>query len=165
MRTGRPELDATIRAVGIPAEEPTFILRGKDALAVETIHHYAQLALARGCSVALVESALLQADEIANWPIKRLPDIELPDAQRLQLEYQHGRRTMVRDGALEVSAAYEQGVAAGVARARRGSREVELEAALRGLSAKRPFNWDDGEDPELEAAWRVVDAVLGEASA
>lgn len=35
-----------------------------------------------------------------------------------------------------------------------------LVGALRKLMAIRPFNWDDGDDPEQEAAWEAADDAL-----
>ena len=39
--------------------------------------------------------------------------------------------------------------------------EIErLRAALTGILAVRPYNWDDDDDPEMVAAWQAVDAAL-----
>lgn len=35
-----------------------------------------------------------------------------------------------------------------------------MRAALETVSAVRPDNWEDGDDPEQVAAWRAVDAAL-----
>jgi hypothetical protein len=35
-----------------------------------------------------------------------------------------------------------------------------LERAMRGLIAVRPRDWNDSEDPELEAAWREAEDAL-----
>ncbi len=118
MRTGRADLDAMLRVTSIPEDEPAFLLRGQDRYAAAAVRDWAQRVLAGGGPVALVEAALCQADEIEAWPIKKAPDIELPIAQVKQLEYQHRRRGQVRSGDLPVSAAYERGVAEGMARDR-----------------------------------------------
>lgn len=38
-----------------------------------------------------------------------------------------------------------------------------LLVALKGLVTVRPSNWDDGEDPEQQAAWTAADAAIAEA--
>ena len=38
-------------------------------------------------------------------------------------------------------------------------------AALKGLVAVRPTNWDDVEDPESAAAWRAADVAIAQAEA
>ena len=35
--------------------------------------------------------------------------------------------------------------------------------ALRAINAIRPYNWMDADDPEMVAAWRMVDAALAQA--
>lgn len=39
----------------------------------------------------------------------------------------------------------------------------KLLAALKLLNEVRPFNWDDGDDPRLKAAWEAADAAMAEA--
>lgn len=129
MRTGRPDLDARLRVSEMPEDEPWFVLRGQDACADEAVRHYAQVVIARGGPVALAERALQQADAMSNWRVRKMPDIDLPEAERKNLEYQHSRRGMVRSGELPVSHAYEQGVAD--ERARQRSSAPSLQAATR----------------------------------
>ena len=38
-------------------------------------------------------------------------------------------------------------------------------AAIKGLVAVRPTNWDDVEDPEQQAAWQAADAAIALAEA
>lgn len=37
---------------------------------------------------------------------------------------------------------------------------ADMCAALKGIQAIRPFNWDDGDDPRLQAAYAAVDAAI-----
>lgn len=55
-------------------DEPIFVLRATDPLASETIRHWAAHALYRGVSPAKVQAALDLADEMRDWPTKKLPD-------------------------------------------------------------------------------------------
>ena len=41
--------------------------------------------------------------------------------------------------------------------------EAKMLGALQALAKVRPENWDDAEDPELAAAWRLLDDALAEA--
>lgn len=93
MKTGRPELDASIKVATIPAGEPVFVLRGQDALAADAVRAWAALAHARGVPCAVVEQALAQADLMEAWGSHKLPDADhLPAVERQALEYSFGRR-------------------------------------------------------------------------
>lgn len=50
-----------------------------------------------------------------------------------------------------------------LANARLLTASPSLLAALKLLNAVRPFNWDDGDDPKLKAAWEAADAAMAEA--
>lgn len=93
MKTGRPDLDAMIRVSSIPADEPTFLLRGQDACAADTVRDWAARELAAGVDKAVVEQGLRQADAMARWPVKKLPTADhLAEAERQRLAYAYDRR-------------------------------------------------------------------------
>ena len=90
---GRPDLDATLKMPTLAAGEPVFILRGKDALAAQTVRAWAALAQQSGVPVAVVEQALRQADVMEAWEPKGMPDADhIPADEQKQLAYQHSRR-------------------------------------------------------------------------
>jgi hypothetical protein len=92
-RSGRADYDQMVRIKSIPAEEPTFLLRAKDAVAADAIRCWAALAKAAGTPHAAVEQALKQADRFDGWPTKHAPDADhLTEAQAKQLAYEHSRR-------------------------------------------------------------------------
>src|SRR5947209_900310 len=93
MKTGRPDWDATIKAGGIPSDEPTFLLRAQNITAPATVRDWAERERAAGSPLCLVESALVQADEMERWPVKKpLTADHLSEAEQKQLAYQHRRR-------------------------------------------------------------------------
>lgn len=93
MQTGRADFDQLVKVRTIPEEEPTFILRGKDAVAADAIRCWAALAHAAGAPEATVEQALQQADRFDAYAVKKLPDADhLSEGQAKQLEYQFSRR-------------------------------------------------------------------------
>lgn len=93
MKTGRPDLDALVQVKSLPANAPTFLLFPQDPLAAATVRVWAALAYAEGVNPAVVESALQQADEIDQWPDKKLPSgSHLSEAEVRQLTYALGRR-------------------------------------------------------------------------
>lgn len=60
-------------------DEPVFLLRGRDVVAVATVRHYAQTCERHGSPKAHVESVLEAADAMAAWQ-KENPDVvKLPD--------------------------------------------------------------------------------------
>ncbi len=93
MQTGRAAYDSTIKMTTIQADEPTFLLRGQDQLAAKTVRAWASFAHAAGAPLAVVESALQQADAMHAWPVKKLPDADhLAGHEQQQLAYQFSRR-------------------------------------------------------------------------
>lgn len=93
MKTGRQDYDALLRSRHIPEGEPTFLLRGRDIAAADTVHAYAIFARHAGASPDLVESALQQADRMASFEEKRVPDLgDLPARERRHLAFVHQRR-------------------------------------------------------------------------
>jgi hypothetical protein len=55
-------------------DEPIFVLRASDSLAVETVRHWAAHALVKGVPATKVQDALDVASAMAEWPNKKLPD-------------------------------------------------------------------------------------------
>ncbi|HWF01587.1 MAG TPA: hypothetical protein VG248_17425 [Caulobacteraceae bacterium] len=90
---GRPDLDLLLRAQHIPVGEPIFYLRARDPGAETGVRAWAARAFELGAPAAVIEQGLQQADAIASWPEKRLPDVHhLKRHEILQLEYQLRRR-------------------------------------------------------------------------
>ncbi len=56
------------------AHEPVFVLRGQDKFAPVLIRLWANLAEMGGCRKEKVHSARLIADEMEQWPDRKLPD-------------------------------------------------------------------------------------------
>ena len=93
MKTGRPDLDVLVKVSSIPADEPTFILRGQNETAGATVRDWAERELAAGSPVAVIEQALQQADAMDKWPVKKaLNQDHLSEDVAKQLVYAHGRR-------------------------------------------------------------------------
>jgi hypothetical protein len=93
MDTGRTDLNSMIKVASIPDAEPTFILRAQDAVAADTVRAWVALAAMEGAPPAVLEQALIQADRMAAWPVKKLAgDDHLALHERKQLENQHRRR-------------------------------------------------------------------------
>lgn len=57
-----------------PADEPLFILRAQDELAVQVVRYWADLAEARGVRSGKVAGARKLAAAMERWPEKKLPD-------------------------------------------------------------------------------------------
>lgn len=94
MQTGRAAYDHTIKMTAIPSDEPTFLLRAQDTAAAPTVRAWASFAYVAGVPLAVVESALQQADAMEAWPIKKLPDADhLTGHEQQQLGYQLSRRS------------------------------------------------------------------------
>jgi hypothetical protein len=93
MKTGRPDLDAMLRVTSIPGDEPVFVVRAQDAVGADTVRAWAELALTAGAPIAVVESALKQADAMEAWKVKKIADADhlTPDQVR-RLEHEYARR-------------------------------------------------------------------------
>lgn len=66
----------------IPADEPVFLLRGKDICAPEAIEKWCELAAKHGAHEDIINAAQAHADEMRVWQIEhesKVPD--LPQAQ------------------------------------------------------------------------------------
>lgn len=82
MKHARSDYDViqdTSGKLGIPHDEPVFILRGQDELAGDTVRHWAILAREHGASDDIVQMARGQAALMDAWPKKKVPDV--PDAK------------------------------------------------------------------------------------
>lgn len=80
--TQAPDRDAQRRygrqdygADQVPEDEPVFLIRGQDAVGAEAVLAWADLAERRGADKATVRSARLHAERMAEWPVKKLPDL------------------------------------------------------------------------------------------
>jgi hypothetical protein len=141
VKTGRPDLDAMLKASSIPAGEPTFILRGQDAVGGEAVRAWAALAKAAGAPDAVLEQALQQADALDAWRPKKVPDAgHLTEAEQQNLGYQFGRRAWrAREAARPIAAGFAEGL---VLAERRGADSIqprvrELERELAAETTER----------------------------
>lgn len=67
----------------IPADEPVFLLRGKDRLAPQAVRFYAMLAREAGClDIAMLSDKHARAMEKLPYHVKKLPDLPSEDAER-----------------------------------------------------------------------------------
>jgi hypothetical protein len=123
--TGRQDLDATVRIPTARPGEPTFITFGRAELSEATAWTWAALAREKGVDTAVIEQALLQADALARYRPKKLPDAShLTDAEAKQLRYQHQRRAWngrVEIASPEIQLAEQRGWDAAMARVRAGA--------------------------------------------
>lgn len=55
-------------------QEPIFILRGQDRLAVPTVFFWAQIAEKHGVLFRKVTGAWAHAEAMAGWPKRKMPD-------------------------------------------------------------------------------------------
>lgn len=78
MKHAREDYDAiqdTSGKLGIPDDEPVFILRGQDKLAADTVRHWAILARDNGVSDDIIQMAREHAARMDAWPKKKTPDL------------------------------------------------------------------------------------------
>ena len=149
-QAGRPDFSAMLKISSIPADEPVVLLRAQDQVAADTARAWAALYFDAGGDPAVVEQMLAQADSMAAWPTKKLPDADhLSPAEQARLAYQLGRRAWARrdDVATEASLlAQQRGYALGHARGLEAGRALQ---ALVELS-------DGADGPDSTKAWRAA---------
>ena len=58
-----------------PADEPVFVIRAQDACAYETVMRWALIAEQKGVDPAMVAEARAHAVKMAEWPVKKIPDM------------------------------------------------------------------------------------------
>jgi hypothetical protein len=76
MKHARADYDRIQDPAGlIPDDEPVFLIRGCDAVAVETVRFWATVAAAMGAAPEIVEAARKQADLMEAWPVHKVPDM------------------------------------------------------------------------------------------
>ncbi len=63
----------------IPADEPVFLLRAQDALACKAVAYYAELCKAAQAP-EIAAKAESHAKRMAEWPVKKVPDLPLSKA-------------------------------------------------------------------------------------
>jgi hypothetical protein len=139
MKTGRPDWDAMISAGGIPADEPVFLLRAQNDTAAETVRAWAELELAAGTPIAVVEQALRQADAMDRWPVKKaLTADHLTVAKAKQLAYAHSRRVWGRGKLVResVAAAMMLELIRAIAEAPSTASTMDIKALANRLSAQ-----------------------------
>jgi hypothetical protein len=91
--SGRQDYDRLIRFSQLEPGEPYFFVRARDRVSGPTVRAWAALASKAGAPMAIVESALQQADRLDEWPAKQLPDANhLSREEQLSLEHQLHRR-------------------------------------------------------------------------
>lgn len=90
---GRSDYNSFAHFTHLEPGEPYFLVRGRDPASADTGRYWASRALDLGAPVAVVEQALQQADAMAAYPEKRVPQASrLSEAEAAQLEYQFSRR-------------------------------------------------------------------------
>lgn len=100
--TGRPDYDETVKLSSLDAGEPIFVIRGRDAVAGDTVRAWADLAHRAGAPAEALELALQQADRLDAWPVKKAPDgPDLAENSRKQLRSEHSRRAWRARGVVE----------------------------------------------------------------
>jgi len=79
MRHARKDYDRIQDPEGkIPQDEPVFLIRGQDITAPDVVHHWADLAAARGASSEIVMLAREQAERMRDWQrlnVGKVPDL------------------------------------------------------------------------------------------
>ena len=90
---GRSDYNASAHFTQMEPGEPYFLVRGRDALGARVVRAWATLAHEALVPMAVVETALQQADAMEAWPVKKLPDAaHLSNEEVLQRAYQLERR-------------------------------------------------------------------------
>lgn len=91
--TGRADYDNTVSLATLQADEPIFVIRGRDLVGADAVRAWANFAHRAGAPIEAIELALQQADRLEAWPNKKAPDgPDLSESQRKQLRYEHSRR-------------------------------------------------------------------------
>jgi hypothetical protein len=77
MKHGRPDYEQIQDPSGkIPVDEPVFLIRAQDVLAVETLQHYRTLAiLTMGINDPLIAHIQEIIKTFEAWPKKKNPDV------------------------------------------------------------------------------------------
>lgn len=79
MKHARPDYDRIQDPAGlIPADEPVFLIRGKDVAGPRTLRAWAEIATSLGADEAIVNAALKQAQRMETWQIlfeSKIPDM------------------------------------------------------------------------------------------
>lgn len=63
----------------IPEDEPVFLLRGQDQAAAAAVRCWAAIAEAMDADPRTIDTALIQADLMEAWPVKKIPDNPFAD--------------------------------------------------------------------------------------
>ena len=63
----------------VPEDEPFFVLRGQDSLAVKAIHRYLMLCKEHGCSDEHLETIAHNSMVIQHWQSQNPDLVKLPD--------------------------------------------------------------------------------------
>ena len=91
--SGRSDYNAAAHFTQLEPGEPYFLIRGHDKLGATAVRAWAAAAYDAMAPMAIVETALKQADAIEAWPVKKLPDAKhLTSDQCLQLAFELERR-------------------------------------------------------------------------
>jgi len=151
VKTGRDDLDHRLHLSSIPAEEPTFFLRGRDSEASATLRAYAALIAKAGADPAVVEQALQQADRMDAYPEKRLVNAgHLTEAERKNLAAELARRAW--NWALEAVPSEREFLAYQIGRhdmtGRLHAARAQIDAAIDALT---------GEKPDIARALQILD--------
>lgn len=69
----------TLEKGSVGDDEPVFLLRAADALAVQTIEHYAELCSARDCQSAHIAGVMNSRQRVVEWQDAHAEKVHLPD--------------------------------------------------------------------------------------
>lgn len=78
-RYGRPDYDQRTPFADIAADEPVFVIRGRDRAAPATLRAYAREALAAGAEPELVASVTAHAEAMEEYQLRhgsKVPDLK-----------------------------------------------------------------------------------------
>jgi len=91
--SGRDDYNAAAHFTQLEPGEPYFLIRGRDKIGAQAVRAWASIAYEAMAPMAIIETALKQADAIDAWPVKKLPDAgHLSDDVCLQLAFELERR-------------------------------------------------------------------------
>lgn len=70
---------AVKQALGIPPDEPIFVIRAQDNLSIEAIRHYEIAASFMGCDLAFLRGLFEVRLEFAKWQETNRSKMKVPD--------------------------------------------------------------------------------------
>ena len=59
----------------IPEDEPVFLLRAQDSLAIDCVKHWCHLARVSGVDEEMIVLAEIHIERMEAWPVRKTPDM------------------------------------------------------------------------------------------